>query len=377
MTKINKEFNNRISLLEAAVAKINKSDNTDKIEKLTAAIESTLAITKSSNALVSSHIAQLDGDKHEYYIELRDFIFKTTGIEGLPNPTPNKTKVYSEDVAVGKVPSATRTGTIQPNESGNKSRRLTKYLMDRLDELGYRVAFDVATNDRGLLSAMEFCGTLGGCTIQYSEPDVVKEVLYRAIELEHDPVDYAKKIRENPTVDKYKLRPAFSRAKSMVFLPGSNLMDTAVDFNRVTTAIESGADIKPHPLTNHNDVIALRDKYPGKVLGAKSSASALIPNMDKMYVTDSTELSFVGIANGVEIIDITKINTKSPLVGSYHSVLSVIQSVDMDERINAMNSIFSSQMSGIFFSEEDIDNNLMNFINEVEGIIGVSLLDTK
>lgn len=260
-----------------------------------------------------------------------------------------------------------RTGTVIPNERVRKSHELLQYAMDKMNERNLTCLFDMTHNNGGEYALHEFCGALGGISIRYLDLKVYYKCIRAAITDQDNCYNYSQQLVDSANVDKYSLRTAWTHYDDVVFLPGSNIMHSTVNFDRVDRAVEHGAIIKPHPVTNASDMYWLRERYdPDCVLSAKLSGGELLQNCKRAYMAKNSELWFLAIAysKGMRNIGVTH-HTEV-----YRPVIdTIINHPQYDPKVG-LNRVFSSKYSGIYFSKEQIDNNLDFYLDFSQEAIG-------
>ncbi len=267
-----------------------------------------------------------------------------------------------------------RTGRITPTTQGNESRKLAEYVITKLRGMGYKVDFDVAHNNgEGHFSVFEFCGALGGVSIRYMDYAVHKQVLKKAMDAVNEVTDYCDMIRSSATPDKYKLRRSLSTPKQVAFLAGSNCLRVAIDFDKVAECVANGGKVKPHPVTHDRHMKELNQDFPKAVMPLRVAGGSLIPELEKAYIPTTSELNFVAIAHGVPIVDISSHKEWSEFRSCYASYVDQIRQSTEHTHQDALNMLFSSSMSGLFFSQESVDKNIMNYVKAVEETINENL----
>lgn len=260
-----------------------------------------------------------------------------------------------------------RTGTVLRTDKVTKSMDLIDYAMDKIKQRGFHVDFDCTHNNGGTYSVHEFCGALGGISLRYMDFNTHMRVLREG--LMSNPVNfknYADMLTSIDVNDKYKLRNTMSKQDKVVFLSGSNLLRLNIDFELVAKAVEDGAVIKPHPVTHAQDMKWLKEKFgKSKVLAPKVSGGQLIRNAKKVYVAKNSEIWFLAVAHGIIIEDIGLPEFTSEV---YRPIINTVMNNHFYLPKVALNRIFSSPLSGIYFSKEQIDSEIDIYIDRVEEI---------
>lgn len=254
-----------------------------------------------------------------------------------------------------------RTGRVVLSDSAKPCEKLIHKVDQLIVPTKLRALFDVVHDGGGFdVGVTEFCAALGGVYVRPLKYDIAKDMI-ADIQCEAY-IDYAKIIREATNLNKYRLRPVLRTYAEVVFLPGSNLYDSAVDYAVVDKAVANGAVIKPHPITNWSVLAELQTKYgKDKVLNPKSSGYELLLAADTIYVGSTSELFMYAIAHDKKIVSTDK-STK--ILTSYRHPFEYLQSRNWS--VNALNDMFNSKNSGIFFEHPDVEKDVKHYLKEVE-----------
>lgn len=254
-----------------------------------------------------------------------------------------------------------RSGTVRPTEKVICSQEMANYLVDKVISLGETCHFDMLHNGGDEYAVHEFCGALGGVSLRYLDARVHTQCIAHALKSGSDTQRiYTKELRDSTYIDKYNLRDSFSFYDRVVFLPGSNMLKVNIDMDKLESAVADGAVIKPHPITNSRDIAWLSNAF-GKenILGAKIKGAELMRHCKRAYMAKNTELWFLAITFGCGVTDIGNGYGGD----TYRQVIDVITKNHVHPQISAVNRIFGSSYSGIYFSKEDIDNNVEKYID--------------
>lgn len=259
-----------------------------------------------------------------------------------------------------------RTGTVIATDLVESSRDLVKYALSKLDSLGLETDFDCIHNDLKTFAVTEFCGALGGINVRLMDFHAHRKTLIASIKAPPTRFhDYASDIQNAENADKYKLRSTGLDCKGVIFLSGSNLMHKNIDFNRVEMAIEEGAIIKPHPITNAQDHLWLRHTFGSdKVVGSKVSGAQLARSAKTIYAAKNSELWFVGLAHNKLVRDIGQ---QEFMNHNYLPYVDAIYKSHLFFPRVSLNRLFSSPTSGLYFTKEQIDSDLEKYIEMVKG----------
>lgn len=260
-----------------------------------------------------------------------------------------------------------RTGTVLTSSVAKGSHELADYLMEKIKILdpGMIVDFDCIHNNGGGYGVHEFCGALGGVSVRYMNMGLHEHILREAIDSKPAHFkDYGEMIRESQVLDKYTLRSASIVFEEVVFLSGSNIMHENIDYDLVQKAVDAGAVIKPHPVTNAQDLAWLKSQYgEDKIIGTKVSGGELLRNATRVHVAKNSELYLLAIAFRKSIRDI---GIRSFLPEVYRPAIHNIRDHPRYVPLVAMNRLFSSSQGGIYFTKEAIDRGLPLYIGRVK-----------
>jgi hypothetical protein len=101
------------------------------------------------------------------------------------------------------------------------------------------------------------------------------------------------------SVDKYKLRKARCEHDFVIFLPGTNIIQDALDWNKMENAIKQGAKLKCHPITAPGLVANLKHKYGAEnILDKKLSGHELMTSASIVGCCENSEMGIVALAQG-------------------------------------------------------------------------------
>ncbi|MCH1580833.1 MAG: hypothetical protein L7S55_09020 [Luminiphilus sp.] len=101
------------------------------------------------------------------------------------------------------------------------------------------------------------------------------------------------------TGDKYRLRTAFERHDFVVFLPGTNCINDAFDWDLGKQAVAQGAVFKPHPLSSVSLIRHLKNEYgDANILDKRMSGHELLTGADIVGCCANSEMGIAAIARG-------------------------------------------------------------------------------
>jgi hypothetical protein len=106
-----------------------------------------------------------------------------------------------------------------------------------------------------------------------------------------------REIAEN-SVDKYRLRKKGMHHDFVIFLPGTNILNTVVDFDKVERAVKQGAMLKCHPLTSPPAFEHLKHRFGDAIIEKKVSGHELLENASIVGYCNNSEMGMVALAKG-------------------------------------------------------------------------------
>lgn len=148
--------------------------------------------------------------------------------------------------------------------------------------------------------------------------------------------------------DKYMQRPPRISPKRLVVMPGSNLLlKQAVDYSLIDQAVEEGAYVKPHPITNALDLHTLQKRYKDRVLRDTDRLHPMIRTADHLYVGSNSESGMAAVMYGktYSLIDAAKLKSSPTYTAIYQALAKVQSPLNQRERLAAL---FSYPESGLF-----------------------------
>lgn len=99
--------------------------------------------------------------------------------------------------------------------------------------------------------------------------------------------------------DKYKLKSTDTIYEKVVFLAGANILNKAIDWDKLGALVKDGWMLKCHPLTSRDLRQLLINKY-GKssIIDKKISGYSLLEGASEIACAENSEMGIVGIAKG-------------------------------------------------------------------------------
>jgi len=106
-------------------------------------------------------------------------------------------------------------------------------------------------------------------------------------------------LRDN-SHDKYKLsKRKQKKHKFVIFLPGTNILDKVLDYDKTKRAVAQGAVLKCHPLTAPGMVAYLKSEFGREnVLAKKLSGHRLLDEADIVGCCTNSEMGLIALAKG-------------------------------------------------------------------------------
>lgn len=149
----------------------------------------------------------------------------------------------------------------------------------------------------------------------------------------------------------------------IIFLPGSNLLKESTDLSKIKTLImNNNAYIKPHPLTNVDDLKFLKNEFKNRVLSQKVDAIDLLHHTKSVGITGTSELFVYSVLLNKIIHDITD-NNHNQHKGGYQFLFQNVIKLHPLKRKNAILNMISHKNSGIFLPVDFQQKNLREYIN--------------
>lgn len=103
----------------------------------------------------------------------------------------------------------------------------------------------------------------------------------------------------NNSVDKYRLRKARESYDFVIFLPGTNIINDAMNWDKVENAVKQGAKLKCHPLTAPGLLAKLKNRYGAdNIIDKKISGHQLLQNAKIVGCCENSEMGIVALAQG-------------------------------------------------------------------------------
>ena len=110
-----------------------------------------------------------------------------------------------------------------------------------------------------------------------------------------------KDLAEN-SVDKYRLRRVKEKHNFVIFLPGTNIINEALNWDKLDNAIKQGAKLKCHPITAPGLVANLKHRFGAEnILDKKLSGHQLLADAQIVGCCENSEMGLVALAQGKKV----------------------------------------------------------------------------
>jgi hypothetical protein len=237
-------------------------------------------------------------------------------------------------------------------------------LSDECKKRGIELLFDLndIESERRCLIYTEFFGGLGGVMLrpqnfvrQFKQYNGAYE------DNEEIKVDFSNFI--DLAGDKYKLDEKGVTCDKLVLLCGSNLLGSHTKKELIQGAVNQGAMLKPHPITNEKVLNLLHEFWSGKVYEPEQSGFELYKNAKEIWTTRFSEFSLFSILQEKKLhfIDDNLLGVR----GSYKALNLYLECTGRQNK-ESLNKILNSYRSGIFFKEFNIEEDIKKYLDFFE-----------
>lgn len=145
------------------------------------------------------------------------------------------------------------------------------------------------------------------------------------------------------SVDKYRLRKAKETHDFVIFLPGTNILNDVLDWQKTKNAVNQGAKLKCHPITAPAAVAKLKFEFGAdNVLDKKLSGHELLHNAKIVGCCENSEMGLVALAQGKK----TYLFGHNKRNFTYSALYNTIWTDGVPD-VNKFKSILSSKYSGL------------------------------
>lgn len=144
------------------------------------------------------------------------------------------------------------------------------------------------------------------------------------------------------SIDKYRLRKNRKTHDFVIFLPGTNILYEACDFNKLHRAVEQGAKLKCHPITANWAVTKLKQEFGAdNVLDKKLSGHQLLEEAAIVGSCDNSEMGIIALAKGKKVYLFGNPGNNYTYSSIYHTIFQ-----DGNNKKDMLKRLFSSKVSG-------------------------------
>ncbi len=152
-------------------------------------------------------------------------------------------------------------------------------------------------------------------------------------------------LRDN-SHDKYRLSKRKQKQhKFVIFLPGTNIIDKVLNYDKAKRAVAQGAVLKCHPLTAPGMVAYLKSEFGREnVIDKKLSGHKLLDEADIVGCCSNSEMGLLAIAKGKTVYTF---DSKPDLQTTYGAIYRAIWGKDDMPSVNRFKRLLSSKYSGI------------------------------
>lgn len=173
------------------------------------------------------------------------------------------------------------------------------------------------------------------------------------------------------SLDKYKLRKAREQYPFVIFLPGTNIINDVLNWDRLHNAIKQGAKLKCHPISSPSLVTKLKAEYGAdNILDKKVSGHQYLENAKVVGCCSNSEMGLVALAKGkqVHLFD----RPEAPKLYTYSAIYdTLLDNGRLSE--DKFKRILSNKECGLIpVIAENPQEYIDNFFNSVKDIPHVS-----
>jgi len=176
----------------------------------------------------------------------------------------------------------------------------------------------------------------------------------------------------NKGTDKYRLRKTNVDYPYIIFLPGTNLINDIVDWDKVEREVKyDGAYLKTHPLTSAFSMADLRKRFGRRVIDKKLSGHEMLKKCEIVGTFSNSEMGLIALGQGSEVRLFDK---KGASPRTYTPIYTSIWKGDVRNtpEVDRLRRILSCEFSGLVSylvdnPQERIDN-FFNFFKDIEHV---------
>ena len=146
------------------------------------------------------------------------------------------------------------------------------------------------------------------------------------------------------SVDKYRLRRSKDTHKFVIFLPGTNIINDILDWDKVENAVNQGAKLKCHPITAPGLVANLKHRFGAEnILDKKLSGHQLLTEASIVGCCQNSEMGLVALAQGKKVYLFGNGNKQVTYSALYNTIFDAKGKAHVDR----FKSILSCKYSGM------------------------------
>tara|TARA_B110000908_G_C10244335_1_gene447945 strand:- start:1234 stop:2118 length:885 start_codon:yes stop_codon:yes gene_type:complete len=152
---------------------------------------------------------------------------------------------------------------------------------------------------------------------------------------------------KNNSQDKYKLSKKKQKEhKFVIFLPGTNIIDKVLDYDKTKRALKQGAVLKCHPLTAPGMVAYLRSEFGrDKVLDKKISGHKLLEEASIVGCCTNSEMGILALTKGKSVYLFDKVDDQ--LMTTYKAIYNAVWGSNDQPSVERLQRLFSAKYSGL------------------------------
>lgn len=235
-----------------------------------------------------------------------------------------------------------------------ESDKIARYIADKAKSMGIKAEYDMEYGNTPMnLIYTECFGATGSIIIHPGSFDLWTRMSERLIDT---PVNDKRVERFINAGDKYASvnQHQFEDGTfdKVVILPGSNLLPF-IDLPKVKKIVESGAMVKPHPITQRADMYNMKTFFGvDNVIPKLESGWSVIKAANEIHCTLSTELGLYAALRGKKIKLIRY--SDSMRVGTYYVLYKYLPN---------LKNLLSTHLSGVITLDDDYEKQVDEYFD--------------
>lgn len=151
--------------------------------------------------------------------------------------------------------------------------------------------------------------------------------------------------------------------KEVIILPGSNVLEKTVDKELLNAAVDRGAYVKPHPLTNNKHIRLFEKEYGKKVIPRMYSGAIVCRNAEVIYTALGSELGLLAELQGKEVRSIAVEDVNA---GGYLWLHQFLRQTPAQGKY--LNFLLNNPVGGVFFPHST-DEDFHTFLEAWKDIV--------